>query len=140
MKAYAPNGAAIRGTLEFSVSYAHVIDDSFRRRPDGDVEFEHAGDTESFYHDGQQTVMRDGETVFEDYNGDPWKESRLILVENDEELAEDDPRIDPAAEPDHAYIMDAGPMIDLLEDIHKGGIAGVSERIAKILKEIGRIR
>lgn len=83
MKAYAPNGSQIIGTLERLAGRAEITADSFKRAAGGTIEHEWEGGTEIFY-DDQRTVQRDGEDVYLAEDGTDWKESELALL-NDEE-------------------------------------------------------
>jgi hypothetical protein len=80
MYAVAPNGLAIIGTLERLTARADVVQDGFTRRPDGKLEFDHAGYTEIFW-ESQETVELEGKTVFLDAHGNEWTHDQLTLSE-----------------------------------------------------------
>ena len=86
MKAYAPNGLEIRGTLETvqGVALAH----SFIRKPDGTLDFTYSGETDIFW-DGQETVKVNEECIFLDIDGNEWPESKIEV--------RDEPSESPAA-------------------------------------------
>lgn len=82
MKAFAPNGSQIIGTLEQLSGRAEIAADSFSKDPgiDGGVQFEWQGGTEIFY-DDQETVVEDGERIFLAEDGTEWPENQITLRE-----------------------------------------------------------
>jgi len=79
--AYAPNGSPILGTLENLTGRAEIRDGSFRME-DGALAFDHAGETEVFW-DGQETVSRDGKTVFLAADGNEVLEDQIVLEDKE---------------------------------------------------------
>ena len=73
----APNGLPIVGTAEEAIGYAGLS--SLRRDGNGVVLHTHNGTTEGFY-DTQFTVEMGAERLFEDGDGNWWRESRLVDV------------------------------------------------------------
>ena len=61
-------GSPVLGTLEELKGRANHEPDKYRRKPDGELEYESNGYTTVFW-DDQRTVMRDGKPVFVDENG-----------------------------------------------------------------------
>lgn len=86
MKAFAPNGLEILGTYEMCPCRAEITQGSFKREADGSIEFDYYGETEMFY-DAQKIVKKDGECLYLDSDGNEWKESELVLREDDEDEA-----------------------------------------------------
>lgn len=86
MYAYAPNGSPILGTLEQLSGRAEISCDSFKKTGDGKVDFEWEGGTEIFY-DDQVTVTLEKERVFLAEDGTEWRESELVLEEEEREEA-----------------------------------------------------
>jgi len=79
VKAYAPNGEPICGTYERITGRADTVEDSFTRKPDGTLDFDHAGYTEVFW-DGQETVTNNkGQIIFLDAEGNEWTEDQIEL-------------------------------------------------------------
>jgi hypothetical protein len=79
MYAFAPNGNMIRGTIDEVPVTALIVLDSFGRADGGaGLEFEWDGETKMYW-DGQQTLHHLGETLYEDFEGNAWRESRLLL-------------------------------------------------------------
>jgi hypothetical protein len=79
MKAYAPNGQPIVGTVEIVPACAAVHDHSFSRNADGRLAFEFSGGSELDW--GGQQPKRDanGERLFAAEDGSEWPESALRL-------------------------------------------------------------
>jgi hypothetical protein len=84
MKAFAPNGLQILGTLEMIQGRAEIECATFGRDEKGVVTFEYAGDTEIFW-DEQKTAQKNGHDIFLDEEGWEWTEEELVLREDDEE-------------------------------------------------------
>lgn len=76
MKAFAPNGLPILGTLENVGARADIK--HFSRDPDGSLSWEYSGDTKVWWEE-MYTVERDGEAVFVDEEGTEWKKGELEL-------------------------------------------------------------
>lgn len=94
MKAFAPNGSQILGTLERLSGRAEITADSFEKEPGGGLAFGWTGETEIFY-DDQETVMRSGgivegeeavQRVFLAEDGTEWLEDNILLVDDDMEM------------------------------------------------------
>lgn len=81
MKAFAPNGLKIVGTLEHIPATSPITLDSFSREEDGKIAFSHVGGTEIYWNE-QKTLTRNGLTVFVDEDGEEWTEDQLVLREN----------------------------------------------------------
>lgn len=77
MKAKAPNGKEITGTLEVCQANANI---SKFWRENGELKFEYSGETVMFW-DEQKSVTRNGGFVFLDEDGGEWLESEIILYE-----------------------------------------------------------
>jgi len=73
---YSPTGIPILGTLEKMTGCALVSHAT--RNPDGSLEFEYEGETK-IYWDDQQTVTRNGQTIWLDEDGGEWPASTLVL-------------------------------------------------------------
>ena len=71
-----PNGEHILGTLE-ALSAVAIISGV---KEDGTIEYE--GSTDIFW-DDQKTVIKDGERVFVDPNGNLFLESQLTITEDE---------------------------------------------------------
>jgi len=85
MRAFAPNGSPIMGTLEVVSARAEITDDSFERDKDGNVTFDWLGATTVFW-DDQETVIRDDKPVFLAEDGTEWTSDQIVLrdeVEDD---------------------------------------------------------
>ncbi len=80
MKAFAPNGSQIIGTLENLTGRAEIVADTFTKAEDGTLEFEWEGGTEVFW-DDQRTIERDGEDIYLAEDGTEWKASEIELRE-----------------------------------------------------------
>ncbi len=80
MKAFAPNGSPIVGTLESVPAVAVVAPGSFTRRPDGRLGFEWAMETRLFA-DRRATVWRDGQPIYLAEDGREVPENELVLKE-----------------------------------------------------------
>lgn len=92
MRAYAPNGQEIEGTLERLSGRSDVDPESWKRNGDGDLGFEFGGWTEVFW-DESRTEMRpkynghghpEGDTpgterIFLDTEGNEWPECKIEL-------------------------------------------------------------
>jgi hypothetical protein len=84
MRAIAPNGSPITGTLETVSAVAEISEFSFRWNDDHTrVEFEYGGWTEVDWN-GQESVVRDGGLVFVDEEGVSWPESMIVLLDVEE--------------------------------------------------------
>ncbi len=59
MRAFAPNGSPILGTLERLSGRAEVSEDSWTKNQDGTVDFEYQGGTEIFYDDQETRQTND---------------------------------------------------------------------------------
>ncbi len=81
MRAFAPNGSPILGTLESVPAVALITSRSFVRRPDGRVGFEWASETQLFA-DKRETVWRNGQAIYLAADGGEWPENELILADN----------------------------------------------------------
>ncbi len=79
MYAFAIDGTPIRGTLENTPGMARIAEDSFAQGEDG-LTFDNSGGTEHFYND-QETVIKDGQTIYVDEDGDEWPENKVVLHE-----------------------------------------------------------
>lgn len=62
MHAFAPNGSPILGTLEKLSGRAEITDGSYKKNPDGTLDFDYQGGTEMFY-DDQETVLTDDPAI-----------------------------------------------------------------------------
>jgi hypothetical protein len=82
MYAFAPDGTPITGTLERLSGEALVDPESFSRKEDGTLVYDHAGETVVFW-DGQETEKRGGKVVFVDDGGDEWTEDQIVLSEDE---------------------------------------------------------
>jgi len=71
-----PKGTVIVGTLELVHGWAGIHGPV--KRGERGFEFDHDGDTRLDW-DGQKTVLRDGERIFVDADGNEFKESELRL-------------------------------------------------------------
>lgn len=81
MRAFAPNGSQIIGTLERLFARAEIRADSFERKPDGTVDFAWEGETKIFY-DDQETVVRNNQVIFLTEDGDECPEDKTILCDD----------------------------------------------------------
>ena len=79
MKAYAPNGSPIQGTLEQFQGRAEIVDDSYTLDPVTGLEFEYGGYTEVFWDDQESVLDANGERLFLASDGTAWPESKLVL-------------------------------------------------------------
>lgn len=84
MKAFAPNGLEIRGTLE-TVSGVAKISFFNSKDAEGKIDFEYGGETDIWW-DEQKTIERDGQRIFVDTEGNEWPENLLILKEEEPEM------------------------------------------------------
>lgn len=82
MKAFAPTGVEIVGTLEMIPGTAIASD--FARNPDGSISVEYDGGTDVDW-DGQATVTRNGKKVYVDDSGGEWTEDQLVLGADEDE-------------------------------------------------------
>lgn len=73
-------GARVRGTYERLHAVAEATADSYRRDADGNIEFDHAGETEVFW-DDSETVRQDDKIVFLDEHGTEVTQDDIDLVE-----------------------------------------------------------
>lgn len=83
-KLYAPNGAEITGTLEIVEGRAGI--DSVTVDESGVFGIEYDGDTEIFWN--AQRTQEDaltGERLFLDDDGTIWRESELVLKEDEDD-------------------------------------------------------
>lgn len=80
MKAFAPNGSPIVGTLESIPAVAVIAPGSFKRRPGGGVAFEWAMETRAFA-DRRATVWRGNQPIYLAEDGSEWPENQLVLKE-----------------------------------------------------------
>lgn len=83
MRATAPNGSPILGTLETVTARAEIADGSFYRKPDGSLGFEWGGETKVFW-DDQETVWRDGQAIYLAADGSEVPENEIVLVGEDQ--------------------------------------------------------
>lgn len=89
MRAFAPNGSPILGTLEKLSGRAEITEDSYKKNPDGTLDFDYQGGTEIFY-DDQETVVQEGKRMFLSADGNEWPEDQLVLREGEEEADAED--------------------------------------------------
>lgn len=73
-------GSQIKGTLERLHGCALLAGEGFELGEDGEIRFEHDGDTDVYW-DDSKTVQQDGQDVFIDYNGDLVTADHVRLVE-----------------------------------------------------------
>jgi hypothetical protein len=90
MYAWSPTGSGILGTLEIIQGRCDTFRDGFSRAADGTLEYDHSGNGTEMFWDGAETASKDGESLFLDEDGEEWKESELILTEDDEPPADAD--------------------------------------------------
>ena len=95
-------GSPIVGTLETLQASARTLEAGFNRDKAGAIEFNHEGYTDVYWN-SQQTLTRQGETVFVDEAGDEVVESEIEL--SDEEAT-------PFAKPGEAALAGARPALD----------------------------
>jgi hypothetical protein len=93
MKAISPTGALIVGSADWVPGNALIEERSWKRLPDGSLDFEWVGETVLCW-DGQYTKERDGKDLYVDEDGEEWTADEVRLVEDDY-----DPEADPAAAP-----------------------------------------
>ena len=72
-----PDGSKIVGTLERVPAVANIAADSLKRNAEGEVVYVYEGGTDLTW-DEQETVTREGQTVFVDEDGTEWLEGELI--------------------------------------------------------------
>lgn len=77
MRATAPNGLDIVGTLETCPGIAQILYNSFTRNGTS-LNFDYAGGTD-YYYDDQKTIVRKGQRIFLDDDGNEWSEDQLTL-------------------------------------------------------------
>ncbi len=82
MKAISPTGAPIVGSSDWVPGNALIEERSWKRLPDGSVDFEWVGETVLCW-DGQYTNERDGEDLYVDEDGEEWTADEIRLVEDD---------------------------------------------------------
>ena len=82
-KLYAPDGVEIVGTVEIVPAVSTFAADSVTRTPSGTFEFDYTGNTDVYWN-GQRTVVRDGQRVFEDQDGCEHLENTLLLLTDEE--------------------------------------------------------
>jgi hypothetical protein len=80
MRAVAPNGEEIVGTLETLQARANIEKNSFKIGADGCIDFEWEGSTDVYW-DTQETVTRDGKRIFLGVSGRDWNEDEVRLEE-----------------------------------------------------------
>lgn len=81
-KLYAPDGETpIAGTLERVPGCAGVR--SATQQVDGTYDLDWDGGTEMYW-DDSKTVVRDGQRVFIDEDGEEWLENELVLMEDED--------------------------------------------------------
>lgn len=89
MYAFAYDGTPIKGTLENTPGMSRILEGSFEHGEDR-LTFDNSGGTEHFY-DGQETVIKDGQTMYVDEDNESWPENEIVLHERSdistEELA-----------------------------------------------------
>ena len=95
---------AIVGTLEKLEGRANVVADSFARREDGSLAFEHAGETEVFWNGQRTATSIGGKTVFVD-------ESGKTLVSDEIELVAED-----AGDAGESTLRDSMPLYELMDE------------------------
>lgn len=83
-KLFAPNGAEIIGTSETISGTARFINSNITQNADGTYEFEWSGGTDIDW-DSQTTDEDRGERLFVDDSGETWRESELVLEEEEDE-------------------------------------------------------
>lgn len=74
MRAYAPTGALIYGTLERMYGVAFVA--SFTKEEGGEIKVKYSGESDVDL-DSQETVLRDDQRIFVDVDGKEWLESEI---------------------------------------------------------------
>ena len=89
MYAFAPNGRPIIGTADLIPGNALIADGSFTRSWPGDVRdtkpeisFEYGGETDICWN-GQYTKEESGETLYVADDGKEWRESEIVLSDDD---------------------------------------------------------
>jgi hypothetical protein len=76
-------GLKIVGTSETILATAITIDDSFEKRPNGDISYDHEGSTDIAW-DTQRTLTdRAGGVLFVDIDGNDIPESDIELLDTD---------------------------------------------------------
>lgn len=84
MKAFAPNGSPIIGTLESVPAVALILPGSFGRRADGAVTFERAMEVR-LYSDRRQTIWRNEQPIYVAEDGTEVPQDQLIFKEEEVE-------------------------------------------------------
>jgi hypothetical protein len=79
MRAFSPTGVPIVSTLESLIGTCGVEQDSFIVDEDGELTYLHDDNGTDICWDACESVVRDGQQVFCDANGDEWLESELVL-------------------------------------------------------------
>ena len=74
-------GARIRGTYEVIHGVAEVTEDSYHRDADGNIAFDHKGETEVFW-DDSVTVRVNEKVVFLDEHGHDITQDDIILMDS----------------------------------------------------------
>jgi hypothetical protein len=82
VRAFAPNGSPILGTLEYVPAVALITSRSYVRRPNGRVGFDWASETQLFA-DKRETVWRNGQPIYLAADGGEIPENEIILKEED---------------------------------------------------------
>lgn len=82
MRAYAPNGSPIIGTLERVPAVALILPDSFGKRSDGAVTFERALEVK-IYSDRRQTVWRNDQPIYVAEDGREVPQDQLVFKEEE---------------------------------------------------------
>ena len=83
------NKQPVIGTLEKLEGRADIVPDSFNRRPNGEVGFQHGDHTEVFWN-AQRTETKEGRTVFLDEAGKAVTAEEIELVEDPSQLTPGD--------------------------------------------------
>src|SRR5260370_5016375 len=89
-------GALSFGSADWVPGNAFIEERSWKRLPDGSLDFEWVGETVLCW-DGQYTNERDGKDLYVDEDGEEWTADEIRLVEDDY-----DPEVDRSAAPDSA--------------------------------------
>ena len=88
-------GALITGTLEVLQGNAGIADDSFRRMPDGRIEFESSGSTKIDWDSSDGRT--EGRRVYIDENDEHVPEAEIVLVQEATQTATGQPDQEPHA-------------------------------------------
>lgn len=84
MRAFAPNGSEIVGTLERLSGRAEIAPGSFSARDGGGVDFEWEGGTEIFYDDQETVTVENRWRMFLAEDGGEWPENQIELRDDDD--------------------------------------------------------